>query len=501
MSQISKKFIQDNAIDGSKIRISNNEAVRVRNAADNADVEALKLDTNDKLILGKLPLGPNSNAPTEDAQLTNKKYVDEQIQAKVAGIEWQDSCLSVELDSASILSPSAGERFLIAGVGAGDFLGHDNAIAEYTGSAYSFTSAKLGMYVSVDDELEGVYYFGGSSWTRKDFESTTASTGLEKVGKDIRIAATTAGDGLSFNLGILSVNPDGVTLENSADAVQIKDGGVSNAKLAGGITDNKLSSDYVQTSEVDGSTIEFSGSQLKVKDLGISTAKIADDGVDKSKIAADVAGIGLVQNVDGSLEVKVDETTITILTDTLQVKDLGITNAKLAGSISDDKLASDFVKTSEVDNSSIEFVTDTLRVKAAGITEAMLNSAIDAETLKVATGYSATPGVVAVGDTVQLAISKLDGNIQNATLTPTKEVLVLTGTSITNGYVDLTNEAVSGSLVVGVVGGPLQVEGSSYDYTLTVESGKTRITFQNDLASGGDAALIAGDVLSVNYMR
>jgi hypothetical protein len=62
----------------------------------------------------------------------------------------------------------------------------------------------------------------------------------------------------------------------------------------------------------------------------IETKHIINDAVDKDKIAADVAGSGLGQNADGSLEVKVDASTIEINTDTLRIKDDGVTNAKLA---------------------------------------------------------------------------------------------------------------------------------------------------------------------------
>lgn len=62
----------------------------------------------------------------------------------------------------------------------------------------------------------------------------------------------------------------------------------------------------------------------------IETRHIINDAVDKDKIAADIAGNGLGQNANGSLEVKVDSSTIEIDTDTLRVKDDGVTNAKLA---------------------------------------------------------------------------------------------------------------------------------------------------------------------------
>jgi len=62
----------------------------------------------------------------------------------------------------------------------------------------------------------------------------------------------------------------------------------------------------------------------------ISTGGLADDAVDKDKIAADVAGDALGQNVDGSLEVKTDDSTIEKSGDAIQVKDNGITGDKIA---------------------------------------------------------------------------------------------------------------------------------------------------------------------------
>lgn len=56
----------------------------------------------------------------------------------------------------------------------------------------------------------------------------------------------------------------------------------------------------------------------------LSTIDIKDDAIKKDKIAADVAGSGLGQNADGSLEVNVDDTTIEINTDALRVKTSGL---------------------------------------------------------------------------------------------------------------------------------------------------------------------------------
>lgn len=66
-----------------------------------------------------------------------------------------------------------------------------------------------------------------------------------------------------------------------------------------------------------------------LKDGGISTAKLADDSVTAAKVNSDVAGTGLTQNVSGALDVNVDNSTLEISSDTVQVADGGITQTKL----------------------------------------------------------------------------------------------------------------------------------------------------------------------------
>jgi len=88
----------------------------------------------------------------------------------------------------------------------------------------------------------------------------------------------------------LSVNVDDSTIEIDTDVVQVKDLGITNAKLAGSITDDKLDSDYIQTSEVDGTTIEFDGasggSGLQIVDGGVDTLQLADESVTEPKLDA-----------------------------------------------------------------------------------------------------------------------------------------------------------------------------------------------------------------------
>jgi len=218
---------------------------------------------------------------SSDTELVDKKYVDD----VASTLEWQDSVLDADVLNPTALSPSSGDRYLIDGVGAGAWLGKDNQIAEWDGSAWQYTVPTTGMRVGSDDEPSVAFYlYGGSTWAAKYVESTTASTGLVKVGYDIRLDSSSAGAGLAFSSGVLSVGVDGSSIEITTDTLNVKDGGITNDMLAGSIADGKLSEDYIKTSEVDDATIEF-GTSLNVKDDGINALKI-DWGVGANQVSA-----------------------------------------------------------------------------------------------------------------------------------------------------------------------------------------------------------------------
>lgn len=77
---------------------------------------------------------------------------------------------------------------------------------------------------------------------------------------------------------------------------------------------------------LDGVTLAFDtdNQTLKVKDLGIGTGQLAAAAVDKTKLAADVAGAALTQAAGGELDVAVDNATIEVSGDALRVKAGGI---------------------------------------------------------------------------------------------------------------------------------------------------------------------------------
>ena len=66
MAQIVKRGIANNAVDGEKIRLNNNQTLRARNLANTADVDILKVNTLNEVELMNLPKYDGSNVATEE---------------------------------------------------------------------------------------------------------------------------------------------------------------------------------------------------------------------------------------------------------------------------------------------------------------------------------------------------------------------------------------------------------------------------------------------------
>lgn len=107
---------------------------------------------------------------------------------------------------------------------------------------------------------------------------------------EVMLSASVAGNGLSGGVGTpLAVNVDNSTVEINADILRIKDLGVTLAKMAAvSVDENKIVSTTFSGSgaivggsgtkpavQVDNSTIEINANALRVKDAGITQAKLA----------------------------------------------------------------------------------------------------------------------------------------------------------------------------------------------------------------------------------
>jgi len=556
MTQISKKFILANAVDQSKIRLSNNAYLKARNAADNADINMLKVNASDKIEFASVP--QVTSDPSTGNDLVRKSYLDTVQQGlkpkqAVRAATTANIVIATALNSGDVIDGitlANGDRVLVKDQTASEFNGI-YIVGATPARATDFDS------LSPIDEINGAYTFvqEGSANQGKAFVQSGTVTTLD----------TDPISFVFFNSAGTLIGQDGITI-SGADVSVDHDG-------------QGLTFSGVQLAlELDGSTLSKSASGLKVADLGIgsgqlasnavTTAKINNDAVDKDKIAADVAGNGLGQNVDGSLEVNVDGSTLEINTDSLRVKDLGITSAKLAAdsvitskildaNVTNAKIASgvDAIKIADGSVSNTEFqYINSLTSNAQDQLDAKLTSTLadgkvfigSAGNLAVAQTLSGdisntNAGVVTIANDAITTVKILDANVTNAKIATgvdaakiadgsvsntefqyinsltsnaqtqinariqnvDSEQLTLNGTDITNQYKDLSFAAYSASSIsLTPVGGIMQNRGVDYSVSLAGGAGGvTRITFLNDLATGGAAELISGDILIVQYAR
>jgi hypothetical protein len=151
----------------------------------------------------------------------------------------------------------------------------------------------------------------------------------------------------------------------------------------------------------------------------------------------------------------------------------------------------------EIDGGTLSKSVSGLKVADNGIDESQLSSNIDAESFVLSAGYASSAGTVTIGDSIEVAIEKLNGNVSaiDTSLSAQEDFTLIAG-DITNGYVDLAETVNTGSVILTPSGGPMQIEG--IDYTLSDGGGFTRVTFAGDLISG-DSALVATDVIHIKY--
>ncbi len=231
--------------------------------------------TRDYSAVVKYTSHPTFNA---DTQLVDKKYVDDLATA----FDWLPSVLTRLATPPGV--PVTGDRYMVIATATGAWVGREDDIAEWNGSSWDFTTPAAGNMVIVEDVTGSQFLFDGASWQEQVFESTTVGDGLQISGNEISIDPLLAGAGLGYAAGVMNVNVDDSSIEVATDTLQVKALGITNAMLAGSISDDKLVEDYIKTSEVDDVTIEF-GTTLNVKDDGINALKI-DWGLGANQVSA-----------------------------------------------------------------------------------------------------------------------------------------------------------------------------------------------------------------------
>jgi len=173
--------------------------------------------------------------------------------------------------------------------------------------------------------------------------------------------------------------------------------------------------------------------------------------------------------------VSVNGQTGVVVLDTDDVSE-GATNKYYASSLFDADLATK--DTDDLAEGATNLYFTEARAKAAAVADAITDGVTDV-----------APSQNAVFDALAL---------KQANVAWVKQSFDLTATDISNGYIDLSHEALANSVVAFV--DRLAIHQGS-DYTVSVVSGVTRLTFAGDLVTPGQSQLDANDNIYVTFMR
>ncbi|HEX8140067.1 MAG TPA: DUF2793 domain-containing protein [Pyrinomonadaceae bacterium] len=154
-------------------------------------------------------------SPTAPAQLATKGYVDQQIEDKITGLDWQQSVITRSLVAPPTSKPSLGSRYLIATDDPqGDWASHPQNIATWTSAGWKFVEPNKGMAVFVEDENIAYIY------TEKGWSQFLGSPQQVRAGLGLVLTPTpTSGTELSVGAGEgIGVDADHVFVAFSSDS-------------------------------------------------------------------------------------------------------------------------------------------------------------------------------------------------------------------------------------------------------------------------------------------
>ena len=352
-ASISSAKIQDASIVSSKIGTGaiNNSAMFA-----NSVMTAAKMDLTGVYDYSSGTL--RATTPSGASDVATKNYVDSAVSSD---IYWKEPCrvastANVDLSSAPAaidgVTLSNDDRVLIkdqstasqngvyvfAGSGSAMTRASDCDSASEINGAAAFikegsTNADQGFVQTAE-----VVNLGSDSVTFVQFTGLgqiEAGDGLAKTGNRLDVStgdgiqilsdavAINEGAGLVIAGGAVDVDVDDSSIEISgSNKVQIKANGITSAMIGTNqVTGNEIAASTVGTANLADSRLASSA---------VETAKIANNAVDATKIATSVAGDGLTGGNGSALAVNVDDSSIEVATDTVQLKDLGVSTAKLA---------------------------------------------------------------------------------------------------------------------------------------------------------------------------
>jgi hypothetical protein len=424
MSQLKKKFIENNAVDETKIRLSNNANLKARNAADSADINIAKVNASDRIEFASVP------QVTSDAVSANDLVRKSQLDALLQGLKPKEAANAVATANVDIATElEAGQVVDGVTLEAGDRI----------------------LLIGQTDPIEnGIYVSPASGAASRSLDMDLSA---EFPRSYLLITAGTVNAGKGY---VCNVEEDFVLGTDPATFIQFSSAGAV----------------------VGGDMITVSGSTVSVDLAAAAGLESTNPG-----------------NAAGQLRVKVEasDPSLQISSNELGVKFSATTSGLEKG-------ASGLAVNTEASNPTLEVNgSGELKVKFAnGLEQTASGLEVD---LDAAGALEFNSGDIRINVDATNGTTKVNASNELESVKKEEEQITLGAGDITNQYIDLTQTVRSATCVSLAVEGGIQQE-RGVDYTVSVAGGAggvTRITFDGDLETGGDAALISGDKVFISY--
>lgn len=466
MSQLVKKFLADNAVADEKIRLDNDSYLRARDAGNVADINILKLDATDEVVLADNIVKPATNAGVQlgSAGKHFSGIFVREIDGDGAQINLKTS-IKPDTDN-SLTVGTATRRFGTV---------YSVQVDSQADDLELNTSANISVQSNVVPQADGTSDLGS---TVNRFFTAFLKGGISALDQAIPVVTD-----LGVTIKSDSTSAPGqiaVAENNGTNSVGFKAPTTLGATTIWELPAGDGTSNQVLKTDGAGvlswTTVSASGANTTLSNLGTTSINAGLTPNANNTFALGTSGANWSElwalAVKSSSGLSLEGTQVNL-----------VSNAASVIGLSGDGTTA--VSVQFYDNDLSAYVA----LKAPSAVTASF-------TLALPTADGTANQVLKTDGSGQLGWTTASGATNN------KETFTLSGTDITNQYIDFAQVARTGSVHLIVKGGPATLEGASYDYSLSYTGGaggKTRLTFLNDLATGGASALVAGDILQVVY--